>query len=328
MTSETEEIFERIEGEYHLGIRGSAVRLNGGLTHRMYRVESDMGLLAVKLLNPHIMARPDARGNFKKAEELECRLEKTSLPILPAKVIYGEKMLEADGQFFYIFDYWDGKKLSSNEAAPRHTEKIGEVLAKIHGIDEKKEALWGSKIKIDFDIYLNQLERAEPETYSLLSKNVALLMRFAGKQNEAADKIPRRLTICHRDMDTKNVLWRGDDFRVIDLECLSYSSPYLELFETALAWSGIEEGALDEALLKSFIRGYINGGGLIDCPSEILYDCSVGRLEWLEYSLKRILGIGCGENEREIGITEAQKTINYFVYYSKIKERILSCFEF
>lgn len=40
--------------------------------------------------------------------------------------------------------------------------------------------------------------------------------------------------ICHIDMASKNVLWLDNEFKLIDLECLGYSNPYVELFELAL----------------------------------------------------------------------------------------------
>ena len=60
------------------------------------------------------------------------------------------------------------------------------------------------------------------------------------KVNEAIKKLLPVKAICHNDMDSKNVLWIGDEFKLIDLECLRYSNPYLELFELALCWSGYE----------------------------------------------------------------------------------------
>lgn len=57
---------------------------------------------------------------------------------------------------------------------------------------------------------------------------------------------------------------------------------------------------------------------------EILYDCNNGRLEWLEYNIKRILGIDCGVDEKEIGIQQVEETIRQIVYYFDIKSRYLS----
>ena len=42
--------------------------VSGGLMHRMYKVVSEGHAYAVKALNPEILARPEARANYEKAE--------------------------------------------------------------------------------------------------------------------------------------------------------------------------------------------------------------------------------------------------------------------
>ena len=131
------------------------------------------------------------------------------------------------------------------------------------------------------------------------------------------------MSICHNDMDCKNVLWNGNDYRIIDLECLSYNNPFMELFELALCWSGYEDCKIDFQLFQAFLQGYKNADGEMPIDWEILYDCNNGRLEWLEYNIKRVLGIDCGNDEKEIGIEQVKETIQHIIYYAKMKNQIL-----
>ena len=48
-------------------------------------------------------------------------------------------MQNVDGQFLYVYDWFDGKSLKDNEITTFHCEKIGKVLADIHNIDLKNE---------------------------------------------------------------------------------------------------------------------------------------------------------------------------------------------
>jgi len=77
--------------------------VSGGLMHRMYKVITDSGVYAVKHLNAEIMKRPDAHGNYARAEKIEEILGNTDIPIVPAMVINGKKMQKIDDQFFYVF---------------------------------------------------------------------------------------------------------------------------------------------------------------------------------------------------------------------------------
>ena len=129
--------------------------------------------------------------------------------------------------------------------------------------------------------------------------------------------------ICHNDMDCKNILWSGRDYRIIDLECLSYSHPFLELIELALCWSRYEERAIDFGLLRVFVKAYLAAGGSVPEDWEVVYDSNCGRLEWLEYNIKRVLGIDCGAEEKELGILEVHKTVEQIVYYADIKAAVL-----
>ena len=55
-------------------------------------------------------------------------------------------------------------------------------------------------------------------------------------------------------------------------------------------------------------------------------DC-FGRLEWLEYNMKRALGIDCSDEEVAIGISEVKETIAHARYYAEAKNQILNCLE-
>lgn len=98
--------------------------------------------------------------------------------------------------------------------------------------------------------------------YRILYENRDLFYESQENGNQAVKELPAIHTICHNDPDSKNVLWREKDFRIIDLE-------------------------------------------------------------WLEYNIKRVLGIDCGADEKEIGISETRDTVAHIVYYKKAKRDII-----
>ena len=49
-----------------------------------------------------------------------------------------------------------------------------------------------------------------------------------------------------------------------------------------------------------------------------------GRLEWLEYNIKRSLMLETdSEEEQQLGINEVKETVAHVVYYKLIKEELL-----
>lgn len=316
-------IFTKIEQKYHLKLKGAPVRLDGGFLHKMYKVETEQGVYALKQLNPYIMQRETAMENYAIAEGLELLLEQQNLPILPALSFGNRKMQEIDGEYFYLFDYFKGRALKDEEITEYHCAEIGKVLAKIHGIDKKVERKDPTEMSIDWAFYLAEMKKVDIRLYEILRKSLPVIEDSQRKGNLARKKLPKILSICHNDMDCKNVLWHGKEYRIIDLECLSYSNPFMELFELALRWSGYESCQIDFRLFRAFLLGYASAGGELPADCGTLYDCNNGMLEWLEYSIKRVLGIDCGADEKQIGMEQVEGTIRHIVYYSEMKEQIL-----
>ena len=315
--------WDELERKYNMKLKQPPLRLSGGLMHKMYKLETDQGIYALKLLNPFIMQRKDAMDNYREAERLESILEQKKIPILPALSVYGSKMQEMEGFYFYLFPYYRGTVLKNSEVTEEHCRKIGKILARIHGIDKKNGDGILPKMSIDWKFYLDRLKERNTLLYELLGEHYKRILESQERGNCARTKLPDVLAICHNDMDRKNVLWSGADYRIIDLECLAYQNPFLEVFEMALCWAGYEEGKVDLALFCAFLEGYFEQGGKIPVSWEVLYDCNNMRLQWLEYNLTRALLIDCGKNEQEIGEKQVMETIRQIDLYAEIKEEIL-----
>jgi len=318
------QILYDIAQQLRLGkVSGPPRQLSGGFMHQMYALFTDCGNFAVKLLNPHIMARPDAMDNFRAAEALETQLEKTNLSILPALRFSGRKMQSLGDRHFYVFDWFEGKSLAGAEIREHHCRRIGAILAQFHGVDRREEPSGQEPVSFDWDDLIRRLLADKPEFGALVSTRRDMLYECQRRANEAFPRLPAVTAICHSDLDSKNVLWRGDECRIIDLECLSRSNPYLELYETALYWSGIEECRIDPTLFEAFIRAYAGAGGELPQNWAVIHDANAGRLGWLEYNLRRALGMDCSANEIAIGESETKKTLAQLECCMRIREKLV-----
>ena len=234
-------IFTQIERKYNWKLKGEPVSLNGGFMHKMYKIETEQGTYALKLLNPFVMQRETAMANYTNAEQIEVLLEQQDIRILPALSLGGKKMQEIDGTYFYLFDYFDGNSLKSDEITEYHCREMGKVLAEIHSIDKKFQNENFSETPIDWEFYLAEMAKVNRGLYIMMKDCLPVIKDSQNRGNLARKKLPPIVSICHNDMDCKNVLWNGDDYRIIDLECLAYGNPFIELFELALCWSGYED---------------------------------------------------------------------------------------
>lgn len=314
-------LFAHICAALHLGdMTAPPVQLSGGYTHRMFCLTTAQGRYAVKLLNPEIMARPDAPGNFARAEALEAQLEAAGLPILPAKAIGGHKMQQVDGQHLYVFDYFDGRTLQDGEIPPAHCALMGRTLAQIHTVLPCETADDPAAPPPDWPPLVAALLR-EPETRAWgadMHRALPLLIRVTRAMTLAAARLPRRMALCHNDMDAKNVLWQGDVFRIIDLECLGFANPEQELLDLAISWAGY---ALDEEKFRAFVAAYLAAGGRITASPADLYDSRRNHLDWLAYNARRALFED--HEERRTGREQIEGTLHKLAYDQRNRARIL-----
>ena len=301
-------------------------RVTGGLTHKMYKVVTDRNKYIVKLLNPNIMKRPTALGNYEKADKFEIMFQDNNIDAIYSLEFNGKKMQLQDGQYFYIYNWYDGKSLKDNEIKHINCEKIGKQLAEIHNISLKEENWVEDTKNIDWKYYINLAKEKESPIYDMLFDKIDLLNESMKKGNEVVKELPNYIAVCHNDLDSKNVLWIDDNYKIIDLECLGYSNPYLELFTLALCWSGYESCNINFDLFKTFMDSYFKYSKLKrDINWEVLYYANNGRLEWLLYNIKRALMLETdSEEEQQLGINEVKETIDHVVYYDLVKEKILN----
>lgn len=300
-------------------------RVTGGYLHQMYKLETSTGVYAVKVLNEGIMKRPEAIGNFQRAERLEDILEGHGLPVVTPLKIYERKMQECEGKYFYVFPWIEGKAVGWHDIKPVHCEKVGRMLGKIHKIECHKEPCKVELLSFEWEEYIHKAQKINVEIADELSKYKEILMKAEEAFNEAICALPPVTCISNPDLDSKNVLWHDDIPRIIDLECLEYGNPYYEMFQLALSWSGSVICHFDETCLKSFISSYQKASGLHEANWEKLYGLGFMWLDWLHYNVRRALGIECqNEEEREMGSSEVHHSLARIVYHYQMKEELLS----
>lgn len=319
-------LFEHICGELQLGsLTAEPQRLSGGYTHRMFSLTTAKERYAVKLLNPEIMQRPDAPANYRRAEEWEALLEARGLPILPAMTIGGCKMHCIDGQFLYVFPFYDGRVLSDAEITPAHCASMGNALARIHAVSRREapDAPQASQ-----PIRWQELTAAllaDPEAHEIglrMQAAAPMLRRITQAMEAASAALPREEALCHNDMDAKNVLWQGDDFRIIDLECLGCANPQQELLDLAISWAG---RPADEQRFKAFMIAYREAGGVLSAAPADLYDSRRNDLDWLAYNARRALFDD--PEEQRIGREQVAGTLGKIEGEQRKRNDILAWFE-
>ena len=124
---------ERLIQEYNLGNEIKSIeKVSGGLSHRMYKVETNKGIYAVKELNSGVMKREKAYSNFVFSEKVADIAKKNGISAIGALKLNNDIMLKIDGSYFMVFEWIEGRILKTEEITEKHCEIIGKMLAQIH----------------------------------------------------------------------------------------------------------------------------------------------------------------------------------------------------
>lgn len=297
--------------------------VSGGLLHKMYLVETTAGKYAVKALNPQIMKRPNVIRNYINSERIAKKLSEI-VPALPALQINNNPVQYIDGQYFMVFEWLDGISLSQDEITSDHCRIMGNILASIHtadltDLDITENVFTGGK-QIDWNYYLDIGRKQSAPWAEVFNRNIKELYDWNLKSMKADMALHKDMVLSHRDMDSKNVLWNKEKPVLIDWESAGYVNPMKELIEVLMYWSGTGNNKVDEDRFKALLSGYKEKKEIHEANwSEALNSGYCGKLNWLEYSLKRSLKIECSDKqEQQLGTQQAFSTISELLNYTAL----------
>lgn len=230
-------------------------RVTGGLINKLYRVETLKSVYAVKLLNPKVMEREDAYSNHLFAEKVAKTAFENDVNAIHALEFGGKSVQEFHGKFFLVYKWCDGKVIPRNEITIINCEKVGKTLAKIHDIDFSFMIDYGnyenSILSIDWENFLNKAKEQKVDWLELFETNIENFNKWQKVANKAYSKL-KYLSVCHNDMDIKNIMWVEDEPFIIDWESASISFPYIEFAEYSFCWSLDSSYKMNKDKVKAF----------------------------------------------------------------------------
>ncbi len=298
-------------------------KLSGGLMHKMFKVETDKGTYAIKILNPEVMSRGNAYDNFVISEKISNLAKNNGIIVSSALLINDNYLTKYDDMYYMVFDFVNGKTLTDEEITIEHCKKIGKILSQIHSLDYQDLELENKRVNYkrlyDWESYItnpNFDDMSYKEEYLRNYKKYNSLLKRA---NERFNKSNIEASICHNDMDPKNVMWDGVNPIIIDWESAGLSNPYRELLEDALCWSGFLSDNFNEEKFSAVIAEYIKTKPIEHQRYSTICGNLVGRFGWLKYNLERSLGI-CSDDleERKLAEHEVSKTIDEINRYVEL----------
>ena len=320
-------MIENLCKTYKLGnLKKEPEMITGGLMHKMYHVSTDQGEYAVKVLNPDIMKRTQALQNMTNSEIVSNALIDV-IPLVAAKCFDGKHIIELDGSFYVIVDWLEVKSIFAPNISEYHCERVGRILGKIHAANIQVDSMEKSldiRNEYDWDMLLEKAKQCNEECYFVLKENLADVMRWDAHVVNGLQEVFKNQVISHRDLDPKNIMWKNEEPYIIDWEAAGYVNPFQELIEVLNYWISDETGKYSKENFDALIRAYTESINLSGVSWDAVLDCSFdGMLGWLEYSVKRALGIeGTAAKDREEGMQQTKGTVYELKKYENQMEKL------
>lgn len=307
---------EKLVRKFDLGSKIiKATQIHGGLSNRMYRVETDKAEYAIKKLNKTLMQNKTEFERITFAEKVSKIAEENGVFVERALEFEDKIIHEIDEDYYMIFNWNYGSHLQPEDVTDEICNTIGELLAKIHNLDFSKIEAEKSKETetriIDWQHYANVAKNQNKYYYKDLVENIEILYEINKKTNEALEYAKNNLIISHRDLIKKNIMWNNNIPTVIDWESSGYVNPTVELVQVCWNWANGDVGKFEFEKFGIIVNSYLQHVKKYkkEDIKKLIYANLWEAIEWLEYNLKRSLCIESTYRNEEIELAEEQ--INY-----------------
>ena len=290
--------------------------INGGFLHKMYRVATPRGTYAVKILNSEIMKRPSALQNMICSEKIAADLSR-EIPAVVSLEIGGKRVQKLDGRYYMIFPWAEGTSVFPPKITEEHCRVMGDILGRIHEANVSGEGAVpeeGGPAMYDWEKYLRLGSLKGPQETEWCAgyrKAIGDIQAWNKAACDAGNSLGENMVISHRDMDPKNVLWYGMKPYVIDWEAAGYVNPFQEFLEVINYWTGDGKGGIRREYFGAVTAAYQKHMSLERADWDSVFAGSfAGMLGWLEYNLKRALGLEAADTEEiRLGGQQVASTI-------------------
>lgn len=232
-------------------------------------------------------------------------------------------------QYAFVYPWLDARSLFAPEIGITHCRKVGHILGLMHRANiqakempYKLEREKAARPLYDWQGYLNLAREQQAPWVSEYETMLPALRRWDEAAVNAMESVCFCQVISHRDLDPKNILWQDDNPYLIDWEAAGYVNPYQELLEVLHYWGCDNKGSYDPVFCRALLQEYRQYMDLQGVDWMPVFACSYdGMLGWLEYTLKKSLGLEGSEKAQ--GVQQMLGTWEELCRYDAQTEKLM-----
>lgn len=304
-------LFNDVINIYNLGnLIDSPIQNKIGITNKIYELNTSSGKYILKILSKKDI------DNIELSEELANYAYNSGINALTAIKLNNKYINTINGENVILYPYYEGKVLLTKELTLEHIKVLANSLAKLHSLKIIDNYTNTKYIKNDYKkLYELSLDN-DNECFNLFKENIDKLLKIYDEVYDSYSKLSNQLSYVHRDFNRKNVLWKDNEFRIIDWETSTIDNPSIDFFNSIWFLSN----DFEEEKSKVFIKEYfsimkLNDDYNIGVKAALIEECN-----WLYFSLNRALRLITNNGyEIKLGEDSIESSIKEIInYYDKI----------
>jgi len=275
-------IIKILNQNYNLNIKNIELfREGGNLSYVVYGKNKKFFLKII---------RPPFIGNILYSIDIQLYLIRNQFPVIPIVLTnndaaYVETNINDERKIFILYDYIEGK-----EPNPENTEKVGELIGKLHKI--MKNFVGELPVRDKYFFIEKYLEIMRIKKYD----RVEAFREYGDELWEKIENLPRGY--CHCDLYRGNV--NQDSFGILrvmdfDTSCNAFPMYDVALFCNDTHWYNFEYDGYEKskARFEQFLKGYLKYCSLSKEEMEAFYDMIAVYHFQLQATMMEIYGYDC-----------------------------------
>jgi Ser/Thr protein kinase RdoA (MazF antagonist) len=189
--------------EFDLGdLLENPIIVNGGITNKIYKVITDKGIYALKIINKdNINNNSLLLNNIELSENISNIAKNNDVNSVCALKMNNKYIQEYKDLNVLIYPWVEGKILLTKEINLEHLKIIGGMLGNLHSI--KVEGIRLKYPKINYEYYYNLLVDNDKEWSTFFKDQYKYLFDIYEKVYLNYSKLSNQVSYVHKDLNRK-----------------------------------------------------------------------------------------------------------------------------
>jgi len=304
----------------------------GGKVHQVWKLQTEKTSYALKRLN--IETSSPSVALYRETQKIAKIFKQNNISVITALLSNHDPIIFLGNNYFMLFDWMEGEKVSPQHATLAQARKMGQVMANMHQLRLSSDSCDTSVLNSDFYHHVFSASQWEQlvakatqqgiKHAGKLLESLPLILKVCQQAEKSTNALKSKRIISHRDASPNNVIWQAHQSPIIiDWELAGLIHPTVDLLGGAFDWSLVRSDAVSLDRFKAFTGAYFAMNGQVDRVTDAFFGLMGIWFSWMEFNLKRFIDQK-DKAQKELGEREVLHTLIAFHTVYPERERWLT----